>query len=112
MSGISGFVGHVFVSDRLADSIGWPKGNPFQKELGFSQAGYIITGFLCQWYKGYFWLSIIIIISVFNLGCASIHINEMAVKRNFKINNAVTVIPNFLIPITLITLSITANLWK
>jgi hypothetical protein len=28
-SGISGFFGHFFVSDTVAQSIGWPKGNPF-----------------------------------------------------------------------------------
>lgn len=28
-SGIGGFFGHFFVSDTVARSIGWPKGNPF-----------------------------------------------------------------------------------
>ena len=31
-SGIGGFFGHVFISDLVADSIGWPRGNPFQLE--------------------------------------------------------------------------------
>jgi len=28
-SGIGGFFGHFFVSDTVAQFIGWPKGNPF-----------------------------------------------------------------------------------
>ena len=28
-SGIGGFFGHVFISDSVAESIGWPTGNPF-----------------------------------------------------------------------------------
>jgi hypothetical protein len=31
--GIGGFFGHFFISDVVAQSIGWPKGNPFQLEV-------------------------------------------------------------------------------
>jgi hypothetical protein len=34
-SGLSGFLGHVFTPDAVAESIGWPKGNPFQQEMGW-----------------------------------------------------------------------------
>lgn len=33
-SGIGGFFGHVFISESVAESIGWPTGNPFQLEVG------------------------------------------------------------------------------
>jgi hypothetical protein len=32
--GIGGFFGHFFISDSVAESIGWPTGNPFQLEVG------------------------------------------------------------------------------
>ncbi len=112
MSGISGFFGHVFFSDKIAESIGWAKGNPFQKELGFAELGFIVTGILCNYFKGNFWLAVIIAFSSLFLGAAIIHIKEMVVKKNFKPYNAITVIPDILIPITLIILSITGNLWK
>lgn len=112
MSGISGFFGHVFFSDKIAESIGWPKGNLFQKELGFAELGYIILGILCNYFRGNFWLASIIAFSSLFLGAAIIHIIEMILKKNFKPNNAIVVIPDLLIPATLIILSITANLWK
>ncbi len=112
MSGISGFFGHVFFSDKLAESIGWAKGNPFQKELGSAQAGYIILGILCNYYKGGFWLASIIAVSPLFLGAAIIHIREMILKKNFKANNSFVVAPDLLMPVTLIVLSITGNLWK
>jgi hypothetical protein len=33
-SGIGGFFGHFFLSDSVAESTGWPVGNPFQLEVG------------------------------------------------------------------------------
>ncbi|MBT5875201.1 MAG: hypothetical protein HOH43_17410 [Candidatus Latescibacteria bacterium] len=35
-SGIGGFFGHFFISDLVAESIGWPVGSPFQPEVGFA----------------------------------------------------------------------------
>src|SRR5215212_1771606 len=32
-SGIGGFFGHFFISDAVAESIGWPTGNPFSSRL-------------------------------------------------------------------------------
>src|SRR5215210_7515942 len=53
-SGIGGFFGHVFISDSVAKSIGWPTGNPFQLEVGFDScvaAGF--SGRLCHGSAGY-----------------------------------------------------------
>ena len=33
-SGLSGFFAHVFTPDAVAESIDWPKGSPFQQEMG------------------------------------------------------------------------------
>jgi hypothetical protein len=30
-------MGHVFRSDMVAEQIGWEKGGPFQKELGYTE---------------------------------------------------------------------------
>ena len=30
-----GFIPHVFFSDMIADQMGWPKGSPFQLEVGY-----------------------------------------------------------------------------
>ena len=43
-SGIGGFFGHVFISDPVAESIGWPTGNPFQLEVGVANLAVGILG--------------------------------------------------------------------
>lgn len=47
-SGIGGFFGHFFLSDLVAESIGWPKGNPFQLEVGFANLAIGILGALAM----------------------------------------------------------------
>ena len=47
-SGIGGFFGHFFLSDLVAVSIGWPKGNPFQLEVGFANLAIGVLGALAM----------------------------------------------------------------
>src|SRR5688572_28003526 len=47
-SGISGFFGHFFISDLVAESIGWPKGNPFQLEVAFANLTVGILGIVAM----------------------------------------------------------------
>ncbi|HUV26790.1 MAG TPA: DUF6790 family protein, partial [Anaerolineales bacterium] len=35
-SGIGGFFGHLFLSNQVAEAVGWPAGSPFQLEMGFA----------------------------------------------------------------------------
>lgn len=43
-SGIGGFIAHVFISDEVADSIGWNAGSPFQLEVGFANLAIGVLG--------------------------------------------------------------------
>ena len=45
-SGLSGFFGHVFTPDAVAESIGWPKGSPFQQEMGFANLALAVLGLI------------------------------------------------------------------
>src|SRR5215218_9617042 len=47
-SGIGGFFGHFFISDLVAESVGWPKGNPFQLEVGFANLVLGILGIVAM----------------------------------------------------------------
>ena len=47
-SGIGGFFGHFFISDSVAESIGWPTGNPFQLEVGFANLAIGILGIIAM----------------------------------------------------------------
>lgn len=104
LSGLISFVGHVFHSDRVAELIGWEKGSPFQKELGFAELGYALAGFLCIFYRGEFWLAAIIIASPLYLLAGINHIWEMVVKKNYASHNTWTIIPDLLMPISWILL--------
>lgn len=106
LSGLISFVCHVFYSDRVAELIGWKKGSPFQKELGFAEFGYALAGFLCIFYRGEFWLAAIVIASPLYLLAGINHIWEMVVKKNYASHNTWTIIPDLLMPISWILLYI------
>ncbi len=92
------------MGDRIARNIGWPAGSLFQVELGYCCLGMGLLGVLCFWHRDSFWLATIVFATVFMVGAALVHVKEMIQKANFNPGKAVTTIPDFLIPITLITL--------
>jgi hypothetical protein len=51
-----GFIPHVFFADETARAIGWPRGSPFQFEVGVHDGAWGVLGFLCIWIGGTFWL--------------------------------------------------------
>ncbi|WP_160687963.1 DUF6790 family protein [Clostridium sp. C2-6-12] len=104
LTGIQGFLGHVFKSDMVAEFIGWEKGSPFQKELGFAELGYGIAGVFCIWMNKDFWLATIVTFCSLFVGATIVHIKEMIKSSNFKPGNSIIVLPDIIIPLTLIIL--------
>ena len=45
-NGVSAFFGHFFLSDLVAQSIGWETGSPFQLEMGFANLTLGVLGAL------------------------------------------------------------------
>ncbi len=88
LSPIFAFTGHVFVSDMVAESIGWATGSPFQIELGFASLGFGVLGILCIWFKGNFWIATVLGYSIFLLGAAYVHIEEIINENNMSEGNA------------------------
>jgi hypothetical protein len=80
--GIWNFTGHVFMSDMVAASTGWPAGSPFQVELGFFSLGSGIVGLLCLWWRDRFWIAAGLAPSVFVYGAAFVHVREYLVNAN------------------------------
>ncbi|MEJ5304507.1 MAG: DUF6790 family protein [Ignavibacteria bacterium] len=101
--GIFNFIGHVFLSKQVAQKIGW-ESNLFQKELGWVSLGIGISGILCYWIRDNFWIATIIPFSTFLIGAGAIHIIEMIRNKNFEPGNTWIILPDFLMPITLIVL--------
>lgn len=106
LSGLISFIGHVFKSDSVAESIGWAKGSPFQKELGFAEFGYALAGFMCIFYGREFWLAAIVLTAPLYLLAGINHIKEMIVDKNYASHNTWTIIPDILMPISWILLYI------
>ena len=88
LEGIWGFMGHFFNADKVAEFIGWPKGNPFQREIAFANLSYGIAGVLCFWITGTFWIAAGLVSVVFSYGAAYGHIIEIRKNKNYAPGNA------------------------
>src|SRR5882757_4265224 len=99
------FVADAFFADRMAASLGWPAGNPFQSLVAVANLSVGVLGILCYWIRGNFWLATVIGFSIWWLGAGAVHIREMVVSANYAPNNAgATPYMNILVPIVLIAL--------
>lgn len=86
--GLYAFSGHVFAANEVAESIGWPTGNPFQTEVGVANLAIAALGILSYWIRGTFWTAAVVATSIWLLGAAAIHVREMAVEGNYNPGNA------------------------
>lgn len=80
--------GHLLMPDRVAASIGWPAGNPFQWEVGLGTLGIGVLGVMSSSFGPDFWLAAVVAFGVFYLGAAAGHVREMIQERNFNPGNA------------------------
>ena len=88
IGGILTAIPHIVTPDPIAEFIGWAPGSPFQRELGFASLGTAIVCVLCRWFRGWFWLAPIVARSVFLLGAAWVHVDDMITHENFAPGNA------------------------
>lgn len=107
------FIGHVFMSNFVAASIGWPAGNPFQLEVGVANLAFGVLGLLSIKIRDNFLLATVIAASIFLLGAGIIHITNIMQTGNMAPGNAgFALIIDLLIPIILICLLIGYKLTK
>lgn len=113
VSGIWGFVGHLFLADRVAESIGWAVGSPFQSELAMFQLGYGMAGLLCLWIRDRFWLAVGLIVSTFLFGAAVVHVRELLLHGNVNPGNIGPAIlfGDVVVPAVLMTLLLLRPRW-
>jgi hypothetical protein len=86
-----GGFGHLVLPDRIAESIGWPTGSPFQREVGIWDAAMGIVGLLCLKFRGEFWTAAIIGAGLFQFGAGLGHVGELVINGNAAPGNAGTV---------------------
>ena len=87
-TGIYAFMGHAFAANEVAESIGWPTGNPFQTEVAVANLAIGTLGILCYWIRGNFWTASVIATSIWLLGAAAIHVREIVDAGNYNPGNA------------------------
>ncbi len=113
LGGLWAFMGHTFAANEVAESIGWPTGNPFQTEVAVANLAVGTLGILCYWIRGNFWTATVIATSIWLLGAAAIHVREMMVAGNYNPGNAGLIFYMDIIgPLLLIALLIYTGLHK
>jgi 4-amino-4-deoxy-L-arabinose transferase-like glycosyltransferase len=101
-SGIGGFFGHVFVSDPVAESIGWPTGNPFQLEVGMANLAVGILGIIAMGRRDGFREATVIAATVLGVGATVVHVMDVLESGNLAPGNTIQNISNLLRPALLI----------
>ena len=104
-NGLGGAFGHLFLSDTVAEGIGWPAGSPFQLEMGFANLTLGILGLVAVSQRGGFRTATIIATTVLGLGATSVHLLDIAEHGNLAAGNTLQNIGNLLDPILLVGLT-------
>ncbi|MGZ8697909.1 MAG: DUF6790 family protein [Gaiellaceae bacterium] len=108
-SGLSGFFGHVFTPDVVADSIGWPKGSPFQQEMGFAHLALGILGVIAAGRRDGFREATVIAVTIVGVGATVVHVTDILQEGNLAPGNSIQNIGNLLKPALLIAVLIVSR---
>ncbi|MGD2163176.1 MAG: hypothetical protein PVI81_03435 [Anaerolineales bacterium] len=100
--GIGGFFGHMFLSDFIAESVGWPAGSPFQLEMGFTNLAVGVLGFIALSRRDGFREATVIAVTVISVGASIVHFIDIFETGNLAPGNTIQNISNLLKPALLI----------
>ena len=100
--GIGGFFGHMFLSDFIADSVGWPAGSPFQLEMGFANLAVGVLGFVAIARRDGFREATVMAVTVLSVGASVVHFIDIFETGNLAPGNTIQNISNLLKPALLI----------
>jgi hypothetical protein len=90
---------HMFFGKIAAAFIGW-EDSPFQFEVGTASLGFSVIGFIAAFRSFDLRLGAIVPFSIFTLGAAAGHVNQMIAAGNFAAGNAgVIFYTDFIIPL-------------
>ena len=108
-SGIGGFIAHVFISDEIAESIGWSTGSPFQLEVGFANLAIGVLGAIAAERRDGFREATVIAITVFSFGATYVHVLDILETGNLAPGNTIQNASNMIRPILLIALLVVSR---
>jgi len=104
-NGLGGAIGHLFLSDLIAEGVGWPTGSPFQLEMGFVNLLIGVLGIMAISRRDGFRTATIIATTILGVGATSVHIWDIAATGNLSPGNTIQNLGNLLDPVLLIGLS-------
>jgi hypothetical protein len=107
--GLSGFFGHVFTPDAVAESIDWPKGSPFQQEMGFANLALGVLGFIAAGRRDGFREATVIAVTIVGVGATVVHVIDVAQEGNLAAGNSIQNVANLLKPALLIPMLIVSR---
>ena len=101
-NGISSFFGHFFLSDIVAESVGWPSGNLFQLEMGFANLTIGVLGLVAVGRRDGFREATVIAVTVLSVGATIVHLMDIVETGNLAPGNTLQNVGNLLRPTLLI----------
>jgi len=104
-NGLGGAFGHIFLSDLVAEGVGWPTGSPFQLEMGFANLLIGVLGLMAVSRRDGFRTATILSTTILGLGATSVHLWDIAASGNLSPGNTIQNLGNLLDPILLISLT-------
>lgn len=104
-NGLGGAFGHLFLSDLVAEGVGWPTGSPFQLEMGYANLLVGVLGLMAVGRRDGFRTAAIIATTILGFGATLVHLQDIAVHGNLAPGNTIQNMGNLLDPVLLIGLS-------
>lgn len=108
-SGIGGFVGHLFLSDIVAESVGWPVGSPFQLEMGFANLALGVLGLIAVARRDGFREATATAVVVLGVGASIVHFIDIIQTGNLAPGNTIQNIGNLVRPALLVALLVASR---
>lgn len=96
-AGIGAGISHLAFGKKISASIGWAP-SPFELEVGFANLGMGIAGVMSGGQPASFWLAVIVVNSIFRVGCGFGHVRQIVANRDFAPNNTAILFLNFVVP--------------
>ena len=100
-AGVGAGISHIFFGKKISRTIGFDK-SPYELEVGFADLAMGIVALLSVNYSPEFALAVILLSSIYRVGCGIGHIRSMIKDHNFAINNTLILVVDFLVPAFLV----------
>jgi len=101
-NGIGSFIAHFFMSNMVAQSIGWPAGSPFQLEVAFANLAVGFLGIMSVNRRDGAREATVVAVTTFSLGATIVHLMDIAATGNLAPGNTLHNVTNLFRPALLI----------